>query len=96
MSAETFRPQRGRNKFVTEPKKSRFSDKPATHGGGAAALSWIGAGLFIIGIIVSIASETAFMFWVLGGLAVQLWIVSAIIRPLEAIWTLLNERLPKS
>ena len=96
MSAETFRPPRGRKNFVTEPKQSRFAQKEPTHGGGAAALSWIGAGLFIIGIIVSVASGTALMFWVLGGLAVQVWIVSAIIRPLEAIWTLLNERLPRN
>lgn len=35
------------------------------------------------------------VFWVLAGLAVQLWVVSAVIRPIEAIFTLLNERLPK-
>lgn len=76
-------------------KKGHFSDKPDTHGHGASALSWIGGGLVIIGIILGIASESATITWVLLGVAVQFWLVSAIIRPLEAIWTLLNERLPK-
>lgn len=76
--------------------KSHFGSKPLTHGGGAAGLSWIGAGLFVIGIVLGAASGSSVLFWVFGGLAVQLWIVGAIIRPIEAIFTLLNERIPKS
>lgn len=75
-------------------KNGHFSNKPDSHGHNAAALSWIGGGLFIFGIVLGIAG-TPMSFWVLAGLAVQLWIVAALIRPIEAIWTLLNERLPK-
>lgn len=75
-------------------KKGHFTDKPDSHGHNASALSWIGGGLFIFGIVLGIAG-TPMSFWVLTGLAVQLWIVAALIRPLEAIWTLLNKRLPK-
>lgn len=76
-------------------KKGHFSDKPDTHGHGASALSWIGGGLFVFGIILGATTTSAPAFWVLAGLAVQCWIVAAIIRPIEAIWKLLNDRLPR-
>lgn len=76
--------------------KSHSGSKPLAHGGGAAGLSWIGAGVFVIGIVLGAASGSPVLFWVLGGLAVQLWIVGAILRPIEAIFTLLNERMPKN
>lgn len=90
------RTSRNRKQFAQPGSdgKDRVSDAPG-HGNNASALSWIGGGVLVIGIILGAATQSAVAFWVLAGLAVQLWIVSAIIRPIEAIWALLNERLPK-
>lgn len=88
-----FHPQPGMQPMPKEKRRGHFANKPASHGGGAALLSWIGAGLFVVGIAVGAATAGVGLY-VLGGLAVQCWIVAIIIKPIEAIWTLLNERLP--
>lgn len=93
-SQGNFRPGPNMQPMPKEKRRGHFANKPDTHGGGAALLSWLGAGLFVAGIVWGIASGSI-GFFVLGGLAVQCWIVSIILKPVEAIWTLLNERLPR-
>lgn len=95
-SARNFEPNNGPNPSRFQGRKGHFASKPLTHGGGAALVSWIGAGCFVLGIILGAISGTPIPFWVFAGLAVQLWIVGMIIRPIEAVFTLLNERLPRN
>lgn len=96
MSAPTFRTTRNRKSHNAGGKRFAPTSNNPAHGHGATALSWLGAGLFILGIVLTAVSGIGVSFWVLGGLAVQLWIVAALMRPIEAIWSLLEERLPKS
>lgn len=92
MSDQKFgRVSRNRAQFTTETKEPRFTKAP-THGHGASGLAWIGVGLFVFGIVLYAATGSPVASWVLAGIAVQCWMVSAIVRPIEAIWTLLNEK----
>lgn len=92
-----FRTNRLARKFhnsdAPKPRKGHFASKPLTHGGSSAALSWMGVGFFIIGIVLSSISMNPITFWALGFIAVQMWIASAVVRPIEAIFTLLKEKL---
>lgn len=92
------------NRHVGEPEGSG-TRQPATlrkgtprHIGatnGAFYLTVLGIVAILIGIGVAIVSQQALAFWIIGGLGFQLWVVAFIVRPIEAIWDLLNERLPK-
>ena len=55
-------------------------------------MSWMGLGVLVIGIIMGAMSASPIPFWALGFIAVQMWIASAVIRPIEAIFTLLKEQ----